>query len=119
MFREWNGQRSTGTKQRGFYASLRRRLHGGDTSVEPYASRQATCYQLVRKERVVVGPTTAPYPINHETPITSSDSLAELTAIRDRIASEARAGSVIAAPSESWIDSIPGEKVFTYAIRKR
>ena len=119
MFREWNGQRSTGLKQRGFYANLRRRLHGGDTSVEPHASRQVSCYQLVRQERVVVGPTTAPYPINHETPITSSDSLAELTALRDRIASESRSGSVQIAGPASWIDSIPGEKVFSYAIRKR
>jgi len=119
MFREWNGQRSTGMKQRGFYANLRRRLHRGGTSVEPYASRQASCYQLVRQERVVVGPTTAPYPINHETPISSSDSLAELTALRDRIASESRGSNVRAAGPASWIDSIPGEKVFTYAIRKR
>lgn len=75
-------------------------------------------YELVRYERLVVGPTTMPYPINHETVLMTSDSVAELTSLRDKITG-ANGGSAIAAlQPDNWIDAIPGEKAFSYDVRR-
>ncbi|CAN5512020.1 hypothetical protein BH23CHL2_BH23CHL2_31250 [soil metagenome] len=107
-------------QQPGFSASFRERLLGAPQPAGSYRTDHDRCYKLVRKERMVVGPTTAPYPINHETLVATSDSLAELNELRDRII-----GVTIGSPStpvprpESWVDSVPGEKVYTYEIRKK
>jgi hypothetical protein len=76
------------------------------------------CYALVRQERLVVGPTTMPYPINHETVLATSDSIAELNDLCDKIAGENGGSTVDAVQPNNWIDAIQGEKVFNYAVRR-
>ncbi len=82
------------------------------------AHRSHTSYELVRQERLVVGPTTSPYPINHETVLQTSDSQAELARLRDELTGAAGATTARALQPDTWIDAMPGQKAVHYDIRR-
>lgn len=111
-------QTQTSRHKAGLLSDIRRLIAGATGSTSALNRDRYGCYALVRQERLVVGPTTQPYPIHHETILMTSDSLVELRNLCDRIAGDSGGSEVEALEPCNWIDAIPGEKVFSYAIRR-
>lgn len=80
--------------------------------------RSSQRYLLIRLERLVVGPSTWPYPIVHETVLTSSDSMAELERLRADLLTAPRGRLAETIHPDNWIDALPGQKIFEYDVKR-